>query len=1036
MKNKFLVIFFVWFSLIASSQIIQVNPMYPNSNSTITIIYDASKGNAELEGYPGDVYMHTGLITNESQNPGDWKYVVSDWGVEDPKVLMSRIGENLYQISFNIAEYYGINPSEVSVLKLAFVFRNGDGSISGRDVDNNDIFYPVNLNSSGDYLSHITNEKGLYISTTEGNLSIKPYTTSIVRLEFVPNNSLPSDTSYSIIMEAQSPEFTVENNISQLLFTCDNLVLKIDKSPIKTHFYEGENLITSEEMGFYSQENRQGVRLMLSESEQLQGGGSRGIQINRNGYQLQNYNQAHYGYGANEKNLNISIPFINSSKGYGLFFDNHSAGIMDLGVSSSNTLDFSGESGNMVYYFIKANSYEGLIENYTLLTGRQDLPPLWSLGYIQSRFGYESESHARQTVSDMQNDNFPLDALVLDLYWFGDPGRMGDLDWDYSKWPSPVQMMSDFKSTGVKTILITEPYFTQVSDYYNFISAKGWFGKTNSGSTYLLDNFWAGKASLMDFTNEETLDWMWSFYKGRKEEGASGWWSDLGEPENHPNDMIHQEGSARDIHNIYSLLWAQSIYDNYANEYPEERLFNLIRSGYAGMQRYSTFPWSGDIQKSWEGLQVQIPIMLGMGMSGVAYIGSDIGGFTGELNEELYTRWMQQGVFSPIMRAHGVNSITEPVYFSEPYKSIVRESINLRYKLLPYNYSLAWRNSITARPLALPMDYFEMTNTFLQNINNQYFWGEEMLVAPIMEEGSSGRSVIFPEGNWIDFKTNKTYTGQNIYSITAPLNTIPVFVKGGSFIPLTKSLSTTDNYNTDTLLIWYYPDNYNPNSNYTLFIDDGHSASSLETQNFELIKFDGSVNYNNITINLHKEGIGFSGSPVNREMMFEIKRLNNHPLSVTLDDVEMSIADNIEDYYANYRTAYFDADSHILMLHFLWDGLNSKIEIEGSGVGIGEINPELSKTFVLHKPVPNPFSEEVSLAIDVDNSNTYLLRVYDIYGKVIFSNNIYLDKLRRSQIKWNGKSSNGNNVQNGSYIIHVQNKNGKSQYQKVILMRN
>ncbi len=1013
MKKYFLIVFFGWVSLIATSQIISVNPVHPTSNSSITIIYDASMGNGELAGYNGNIYAHTGLITNESQNSGDWKYVVSDWGVEDPKVLMNRIGDNLYQISFNIAEYYGINPAEVFVLKLAFVFRNGDGSMSGRDNGNNDIFYSINLNSAGDYLSHNVNDKGLFISTTEGNLSIKPYTSSIFRFEFTPNNSLPSDTSFSIVMEAQNPEFIVENHTSELLLTCNNLVLKIDKSPIKTHFYKDEDLITSEEMGFYTQGNRQGVRLILSESEQLQGGGSRGIQINRNGYQLQNYNQAHYGYGANEKNLNISIPFINSSKGFGLFFDNHSAGIMDLGVSSANTLDFSSESGNMVYYFINANSYGDLIENYTLLTGRQDLPPLWSLGYIQSRFGYESESHARQTVSDMQNDNFPLDALVLDLYWFGNPGQMGNLDWDYSKWQSPVQMMSDFKSTGVKTILITEPYFTQISDNYNFISANGWFGKTNSGSTYLLDNFWAGEASLMDFTNEETLDWMWSFYKGRKEEGASGWWSDLGEPENHPHDMIHQGGSARDIHNIYSLLWAQSIYDNYANEYPEERLFNLIRSGYAGMQRYSTFPWSGDIQKSWEGLQVQIPIMLGMGMSGVAYMGSDIGGFTGELNEELYTRWMQQGVFSPIMRAHGVNSITEPVYFPEPYKSIVRESIILRYKLLPYNYSLAWKNSITGRPLALPMDYFEMTNTFLQNINDQYFWGEEMMVAPILEEGSFSRSVIFPQGNWIDFKTNETYTGQNIYNINAPLNTIPLFVKGGSFIPLTTTLSTTDNYDTDTLLIWYYPDNYYPISNYTLFVDDGNSASSLKNQKFEIINFDGSVTYNNITIDIQKEGIGFIDSPLNRELMFEIKRLNNQPLSITLDDIEMSIADNIEDYYTNERTAYFNADSHILMLHFLWDGLDSKIEIEGSGVGIGETKPELSKTFVLHNPFPNPFSENVSLAIDIEESDTYFLRVYDIYGKVLFSNNIYLDKLGRSKIKWNGKNSNGNIGKNG-----------------------
>lgn len=1035
MQKSALQLFFIFFTLSLSAQILQVSPVNPTTTSDVTIIYNAALGNGELSGISGQVYVHAGLITTESQNGSDWKHVVGNWGMADPSVLMEKIGSDLYRISYNIAEFHGVDPTQENVLQLAFVFRNEDGSLVGRSEDQSDIYYPINMCSSGDYISHAIDENGLNILTTIGELSIQPFTPSVIRLAFTTEFTSPNDTSYTVILQSQQPTFTVEDHDDFLLLSTEDLEIKIEKTPVKTSFYKDGNLITAEEAGFYNQGDRHGVRLILDQDEQLSGTGSRAIPINRKGYRLQNYGQAHYGYGNGAQNLNISIPFVTSSKAYALFFDNHSAGTFDLGNSNTNVLDFSSESGNMVYYFIEGAEYDELLRNYTLLTGRQPLPPIWSLGYFQSRFGYENENHARQMVDDMKASDFPLDVIVLDLYWFGNPSTMGNLSWDYSKWPNPANMISDFKDLGVKTILITEPYFTQNSSNYNLISQNNWFGNNSSGNTYLLDNFWAGPASLMDFTKKETLDWMWNFYAARKEEGVAGWWSDLGEPENHPDDMVHQAGTAKEVHNLISLLWAQSLYENYAEDYPEERLFNLIRSGYAGMQRYSTFPWSGDIQKSWEGLQAQVPIMLGMGMSGVGYMGSDIGGFTGDFNEELYTRWIQQGTFSPIMRAHGVGTITEPVYLSEPYKSIVRNFIELRYKMLPYNYTLSWQNTASGRPLALPMDYFDMDNPFLNNINDQYFWGEQMLVAPVMEEGITSRSVLFPAGNWIDFESNKTYVGEHIFYVDVSLNEIPIFVKGGSFLPLTNQLMTTDQYNTDTLLIWYYPDNTNPNTEFTVYLDDGLSAGTYENDHYEMVHLSGQVG-DDILIGIEKEGNGFTKAPTDRQLMFELKRINKKPLSVLLDNIEMTIVDNEFEYFNTEKAVFFEAENNILNLHFLWDGLPSQIEINGTGVGLEEFDARAQKTFVLQHPVPNPFSTETSLRLDYRKPANYFFSVRDIFGQEVFNKVLYLSQKGGSSIQWNGTDLSGNTLPNGTYIISIRSESGQQDFQKVVLMRN
>ncbi len=887
---------------------------------------------------------------------------------------------------------------------------------------------PAAISPVGDYLGHVVDNGVLELSATNGKLQFIAFLPETVRITFIPNGVTFRDTSYSVVLDpgTLSPELMVQPDY--LIFSTGELQVVIDKYPVQVSFVEGTDTIAQEETGSYASSAGQGVRFALESEEMLFGGGSRALPFNRRGFEFDNYNQPHYGYSNWEPNLNISIPVILSSEKYLLFFDNSYPGHFDLGASNANVLDYFCESGPLSYFFITGENNDQLLEQYTLLTGRQPLPPLWSLGYIQSRFGYENESHARMVMNAMREHGFPVDAIVLDLYWYGGVGDMCDMVWDYTRFPDPVGMMEDFREEGIKTILIGETYFTQYSMHYNYLSALDYLCTNASGNTYVLNNFWAGPAGLLDLTRLATFDWMWNHYNMRIEEGVAGWWSDLGEPEQHPDDMIHYRGSAREIHNVYSLLWAQGLYDKYAEHYPDQRLFNLTRSGYAGMQRYSTFPWSGDVSKSWDGFQAQIPIMLGMGMNGVAYMGSDLGGFTGSLDEELYTRWMQFGCFSPVMRPHGANVTTEPVFISGFYRNICKEYVLLRYRLLPYNYSLAWLNAATGRPLALPMNYFNPSGLIAGNLSDQYFWGENLLVAPVMESGQQIRQVYFPEGVWIDFHTDQSIQGEGVYPVNVTPEIIPVFVKGGSFIPMATPMLSTDFYHRDTLIVWYYPEKSVPLSTFQVYQDDGRTKDAYEEGSYDLITLSGDTEGDQIAVAISKEGDGYSGVPVSQELMYEVKRIKKEPENVLLDQINIPIVSTMDEYLAISPAAFWEPEADILHIHFHWDGQSALLVIKGAGLGMEDQHaPPL--TFELLPPAPNPFSDHTCLRYQVKEPGDYLIRIQTLEGKLILQENIKAGRPGIYEYVWDGRD-----VGAGVYVISLINGSGQSSVQKLILI--
>lgn len=642
-----------------------------------------------------------------------------------------------------------------------------------------------------------------------------------------------------------------------------------------------------------------GLTFRLQEGEMIFGGGERALPLNRRGYRLNLYNNPWYGYGEGADNLNYSVPFLTSSKGYALFFDNPSRGYVDIGKKEEHVLEWGASSGELTVYVILGN-YPQALRRYHQLTGSQPLPPRWALGNFMSRFGYTSERQVQGILGKMKSEGMPVDAVIFDLFWFGDSvkGTMGNLDWvNKAKWPDPKGMIAGFRRQGINTILVTEPYIVETATTYP--AARKYFAVDSLGRPYYLTQFYFGRGGLLDLFRRDAQDWFWPYYRRQMQNGVDAWWGDLGEPEHHPADLYHNLkdlGAKRlfragEVHNLYGHKWTQMLYRNYAREYPDKRLFSLNRSGFAGTQRYGIFPWTGDVSRSWGGYRAQLPVLLGMSMSGVPYVHSDAGGFAGgEGDEELYVRWLQFAAFTPIFRPHGTALFeveptaasfpSEPALLDTPYRAFARNAVQLRYAFLPYNYTLAWQQARSGKPLMAPLYYYYPSDTTAVRVQDQYLWGEQVLVAPVLQKGATTRRYYLPAGAWYYARKQQRLEGGRWYTDTISMRDYPVLYKEGSFIVLNpKSDSNTSHYKGERLFVNYVVSD--KPSAYELYNDDGVSKESIARGAYELISFKTRGRKDQqATISITSNHGSYAGKPVQREMLFSLLGADARPSAV------------------------------------------------------------------------------------------------------------------------------------------------------------
>jgi alpha-glucosidase (family GH31 glycosyl hydrolase) len=752
----------------------------------------------------------------------------------------------------------------------------------------------------GNYVRHAVDGPAVVVEGERATARVTVYRPGVVRVDWTRPGAAP-DTSYSVVAEPlRSLRPQVADADSTLYVRTPQMTVAVHKTPLRLRFADGSGrtlLAEADSNAVFPAaspgapgDTTRTVQFHVDAGTRFYGTGERKT-FGLRGEAFDLYNTAIFNYNEAKMTMKVNVPFTTTTAGYGLFVDSHHPGRFDVGASDADRMSYTADGGTMTYYVL-AGSIPQQIEHYTALTGRQPMPPKWSLGYLQSKYGYRNEAAARGVVDTLRAKDFPVDGLVLDLYWFE---HMGDLEWDRERFPEPFRMMGDLKERGVQTVAISEPYIVEPSTLYQPAIDSGFVAQTPAGEPYRFADWWSCEdcdAVLLDLTEPAARDWWWAKYPPFMGEEMAGLWTDLGEPEKHPPQLQHHLGDAREIHNLYNFLWAQTIYDGWRDARPNQRIFNLTRSGFAGIQRYGTTLWSGDVGRSWGGFQAQTTLLLNVGLAGIGLYGSDLGGFsTGTTTPELYARWMQHGALSPTMRPHGVDlqQPTEPWRYGDTAERVSRASAHLRYRLMPYLYTLAWQNHRTGLPLVRPLFFADPGDDRLHDVTSAYLLGESLLVAPVTTEGARTKDVVLPEGTWTAWGTDQprteTYEGGQTVTVDAPIDRIPVFVKAGSIVPMRPVAPHTGAQPADTLAMRVYPD-ASESASFSLYEDDGrtlayrdgtYSLTSLR-QTWETAGEDGTQN---LVLTAGAATGTYDGQPDARTLQAAVHRLSGAPEQVT-----------------------------------------------------------------------------------------------------------------------------------------------------------
>jgi oligosaccharide 4-alpha-D-glucosyltransferase len=740
----------------------------------------------------------------------------------------------------------------------------------------------------------------------------------------------------SFAIDSEPPEIPVAVTESEqtIAFAIDGLIAVINKSPVRIDYASAGKHLFSEEQGYFANDKGRGFRFQLEEAEKILGGGQRVLGMDRRGHRMPLYNKASYGYETEANQMYYSLPAIMSSHKYMIVFDNSASGWLDIGNTESEVLTFQAMGGRTAYLVIAGDSYPALIGNYTDVTGKQPLPPRWAFGNFASRFGYHSEKETRDVVRRFQRQDIPLDAVIIDIYWFGPDikGHMGNLDWDRQAFPTPEDMIDDFAKQGVRTIAVTEPFILSTSKRWQDAVGKGVLAKTPTGEPRRFD-FYFGNTGLIDVFDENARRWFWEPYAMLFEQGTAATWGDLGEPEVHPGDSLHwlsdagMQVTGDEIHNAYGHVWTEMVYRNQVQNYPDMRPLIMMRSGFAGTQRYGIVPWTGDVSRSWGGLKPQIELSLQMSLFGLAYTHSDLGGFAegDEFDKELYIRWLQYGVFQPVYRPHAQEHIpSEPVFHDRETRNIIRDYIKLRYRLLPYVYTLAYENSTSGMPLMRPLFFENEDDDALIDEKNAYLWGDAFLVAPVMDPELDSVNIDLPDGTWFDFWDDTRYQGNTNASILVTLETIPVLVRAGSFVPMVDAVETTRDYSSEELTLHYYADASVPEASGQMYEDDGKSRTSLADGRYEVLRFESKQDGGSLTISLHRNGGDYEGMPAFRDLEIVVHNWTSDVEEVRFDGEPVKLGKRPSQ---RAPGAFHDRDRNQLIVRIAWDHSATDLEI-------------------------------------------------------------------------------------------------------------
>jgi len=761
--------------------------------------------------------------------------------------------------------------------------------------------------SAEDCVSYVKSGKQVTFNTnTASRLRLDIVSSSVVKIWYDQNGSFTrKNESFAVITTTLEDvgEINVNDEPSCYEIFTSKLRIRVNKSPMQVQIFDKwQKLVYSDfkEKGHLSDGKAVKAHKVLRPDEQFFGLGEKTGPLNRRGRNYKMWNSDRPCYSVNEDPLAKSIPFFMSSYRYGIFLDNTYKSEFRFGSESEEYYSFEAPDGAFVYYFIYGKDYRDIQQQYISLTGKPIMPPKWALGFAQSRGLYTKEKQALEIASEFRKRRIPCDIIYQDIGW---TQHLQDFNWRKGNYSDPKGMLKTLGSQGFKMIVSQDPVISQRDNpQWTEADRLGYFVKdVRTGKSYDMPWPWGGNCGVVDFTLPRVADWWGKYQQKPLDDGVSGFWTDMGEPawSNEEDidrlNMKHHIGMHDEIHNVYGLTWDKVVKEQFEKRNPGKRVFQMTRSAYAGLQRYA-FGWTNDsgngndVLDGWGQLENQVAVGISAGLGGIPFWTTDISGYCGDITDypamaELYTRWMQFGVFCPLSRAHheGDNAV-EPWMFGDIVEKNAKAAIELKYQLFPYLYTYSRKAHDTGLPITRGLFMEYPNDPEALKIDNQFMFGEELLVAPVLKKGERVKRVYLPEGEWIDFNDKKTeYLGGQLVPYKAPLNTIPVFVRKGSVIPMMPVMQYIHEQKDYPVTFHIFPNYEDEKASFTLYEDDGENQDYLEDI-YSVTRLVCSTVASGLDIVITPEDKGFVQSE-NRDFILSIL-LEEKPSKVNIEGKE------------------------------------------------------------------------------------------------------------------------------------------------------
>ncbi len=652
----------------------------------------------------------------------------------------------------------------------------------------------------GSVLSFESHERGITVTCERGAIRLTVIAPDCLQVRFQPSGKFPVPFSYSVAKVTwPDVRFTVDETDELITLSAPEISCEIERTTSRIAFRNPQGQVISldaEPLAW--REGEFAMHRDLPRDDMCLGLAEQPVGLDLRGRRYMLWNTDPLTLDHNSIPPYFTIPFylgVHKDYAYGIFWDNPSRGWIDVGAEQPDRLTFSGSAGELRYYLFSGPDLADVLNRYTELTGRMPMPPMWALGFHISRWSYYPADKVREIALDFRKRNIPCDAIYLDIHYM-DGYRC--FTWDRERFPAPAVLLKELEEQGFKTVAILDPAIKVDPAYKVYESGvrEDIFVRYPNGKRFV-GPVWPGDAAFPDFTSPKARAWWAAQFDSLLKPGVAGIWNDMNEPtifninadrslpEYVRHDYEGQGASHLEAHNVYGMLMARASREALEKFKPGKRPFNVSRSAYAGAQRYAS-AWTGSNRSTWDHLRLSINMVMNSGLSGLAFTGPDVGGFSGDVEPELYVRWLQLGSMLPYFRVHtGLGTANqEPWAFGKAHEDIARHYINLRYQLLPYFYSLFAQNAQSGLPILRPLFMADPSDERLWGIEDAFMVGDALLVAPVLDKGQTEREVYLPRGRWYDYHTCRPVDGGQTICVSAPLNILPLFVRAGRVLPI------------------------------------------------------------------------------------------------------------------------------------------------------------------------------------------------------------------------------------------------------------